>query len=309
MPLGNKPLSLVLNDTHYNQKCQGQNYMKKLTNNRGFTLIEILIATVIFGLVISGMYMSYSSTQQTTINQSDLVDVQQNLRVSINMISNDIQMAAALIPSGTTGITIGSNATTLNITTVSSLYSYARLTNDLLIPTSATSTTAYPFNVSTPLSVDYFSAGDTVRIIRPQNGAQPHDVDLTVASVARNVPRLSIEGFSSPTDEVQYKAGDIITRVAAGAPDPSTIVWDLNGASLRRNAANSGANIMANNISTLTFGYILENGTETGTPTLAQLEDIRAVRITITADATGQLDGQTRQRSLSSLSYIRNSVF
>jgi type IV pilus assembly protein PilW len=280
--------------------------MKKLLKNEGFTLVELLVATTIFGLIVVGMYTAFSTMQRTTVNQSNLVDVQQNLRVSVEMITRDIKLAAALIPAGTTGVSAGSNATTLNLTTVSSFYTYARVTDDIEIPAGAVSTTDYDFEISSPTSVDHFSAGQTVRVIRPQNGAQPYDADLIVDGVDRTGPTISIRSFAN-ANAVQYKAGDIIARVGAGGvPDPSTVVWDRNGTNLRRNMDNNGAEIMANDVSTLAFEYLLNDGTETSVPLNNELDNIRAIRVTLTTDATQQLDGQVRQRSLSSITYLRN---
>lgn len=273
--------------------------------NKGFTLIELLVATVIFGLVITGMYGVYSSTQKTTINQGELVDVQQNLRVASDFISRDIKMAEALISAGNTGIVTGSNATSLNLSTISSLYAYARISADLEIPAGTAAATDFNFSISVPATVDYFEATDVVRVVRPQNGAQPLDTDLIVSGVSRAGPTITLNNFAT-ANAVQYKAGDIIARVGAGAPDPSTIVWNLNGTDLQRNRDGAGAEIMAENISSLAFSYLLDNGTEIAAPSAADLDNIRAVRVTLTADTARQLDGQTRQRSLSSITYLRN---
>lgn len=282
--------------------------MKKILGKRGFTLIELLVAITIFGLILTGMYTAFSSMQKTTVNQSNLVDVQQNLRVSVEMISKDIKLAAALVPSGTTGVTSGSNATTLNLATVSSFYAYARIADDVEIP--AGGGNDVDFTITVPTSVDNFAAGHTIRIVRPQNGVQPYDAtagnDLIVDSVDRTGPTIKIDNFANAT-AVQYKAGDIIARVGAAAPDPSTIVWDQSGNDLRRNRDNSGVEIMANDIRNLTFAYFDENGNPINLPlTTTDLDDIRSVSVNITADATRQLDGQTRPRSISSIIYLRN---
>ena len=282
--------------------------IRRTSGNKGFTLIELLVATAIFGLVITGMYGVYSSTQKTTVNQGELVDVQQNLRVTGDFISQDIKMANALIPAGNTGIITGSNATTLNLSTASSFYAYAQVSSDLEIPAGTGASTTFSFNISVPTMVDYFEAGDTVRIIRPQNGKQPLDADLIVTGVNRAGPNITLNAFAT-TNAVQYKAGDIVARVSDSVtpPDPSTIVWDTNGTDLRRDRDGVGAEVMAENISNLTFNYLLKDGSEATIPlSTGDLDNIRAVRVTLTAETTRQLDGQTRRRSLSSITYLRN---
>ena len=277
------------------------------TNNKGFTLVELLVATAIFGLVVSGMYGVYLSTQRTTVNQGELVDVQQDLRVVSDFMNRDIKMAGALIPAGNTGVVAGSNATTLNLSTASSLYAYARISSDLEIPASPGASTDFVFSISVPASVDYFKATDTIRIVRPQSGAQPLDTDLTVSGVDRTGPTITVNNFST-SSAIQYKAGDIMARVAAGSsPDPSTITWSLNAsADLQRSRDGGTAETVGGNISSLAFSYLLENGTEILAPAAADLANIRAVKVTLTVDTARQLGRPNRQRSLSTITYLRN---
>lgn len=293
-------------------------------NNRGFTLIELMLAITLFGLAITGMYSVYSSMQKTTVNQENLVDIQQNLRVALDMLSKDIKMAETLIPAAATGINAGSNATSLALQTASGFYAFARIASDEEVTTAETT---QQFDITVPTSVDLFEVGHAVRIIRPQDGNQPYDPlndasnnrELVVTSAVRTGPTITIGNFA-PAADIQYLTGDIIARVSTAddAPDPSTIVWNLNGTDLQRNRDNTGANVIASDISNLTFSYLLDetnldniSGTddddgEVSTPIAIHREHIRSVRVTITANATRQRDGQTRQRSLSSLIYLRN---
>lgn len=288
-------------------------------NNKGFTLIELMISVALFGIILTGMYTAYTSMNKTTANQENLVDVQQNLRVALNMIVKDIKMAGALVPAGTDGIAAGSNATRLNLLTASGFSTFARIAADEEVTTAETSQT---FNIAVPTSVERFQVNDKVRIIRPQDGSQPFDptngtssnneLVVTATAPGSTPPTITIGNFPT-SDTYQYLAGDIIARVSTenDAPDPSTIVWYLSGSELRRNIDDNDADIdtgfdlVASDIA-LAFDYLLEDGTEVTTPTNAQLEDINAVRVTLTANATRQADGQTRQRSLSSISYLRN---
>lgn len=287
--------------------------MKRIDCNKGFTLIELLVATAIFGLVVGAMYTVFSSMQKSTVNQADLVDVQQNLRVCVDMISRDIKLAGALLPAGTPAVAAGSDATTLRLETATSLRRFARVAADVEIPAGGGNTIV--FAITVPAAVDAFSVGDPVRIIRPQSGEQPYDAplgaELVVAGVDRGnapsttPPTITIDNFNN-VEAAQYKAGDVIAGVAGGAPDPSRIVWDLNGAQLRRNSDNGGFEVMADAVAALAFDYLLGDGTETNAPTASERDDIRAVRVSVTANATRQLDGRTRPRSLSVISSLRN---
>lgn len=79
--------------------------MKK--NENGFTLIEVLIAMALAGLVMTGVYRVY--TQQVAMNNTQTLvrDMQQNIRAAIYYMEQEIRMAG-LDPSGNAqaGITV-----------------------------------------------------------------------------------------------------------------------------------------------------------------------------------------------------------
>ncbi len=60
---------------------------------RGVTLLETLIASALFSLVIGGVYLLYT-TMQNTLNRGELLtDVQQNARVGLDRMVQEIRMA------------------------------------------------------------------------------------------------------------------------------------------------------------------------------------------------------------------------
>lgn len=289
--------------------------MPSVSRQNGMTLLEILMALAIFGLVVTSMYGLFINVQRTTYNQEEVVDAQQNLRMSLDMISRDIKMAGALIPKGNPAVAVGSNATGLTLATASTFNTYALIADDVEVPGGATEGV---FNLKTPDMAHAFSTGFSVRVIRPQDGLQPFDppvsAELNVKSIDSqptaddgDPASFTLEGFTN-TDPVQFRAGDVIARVGSSAPDPSTIVWSLVGDQLRRERDASGFEVMASDIDSIGFGYLLEDGTETTTPTNSQLPDIHSVRITLNGTATIRTEQQfeDRQRSLTSVVRLRN---
>jgi type IV pilus assembly protein PilW len=59
----------------------------------GFTLVELLIAMAIAGIVMAGVYSAYSSQQRSYTAQEQVVAVQQNLRVAMYFMEREIRMA------------------------------------------------------------------------------------------------------------------------------------------------------------------------------------------------------------------------
>ncbi|WP_172399723.1 PilW family protein [Geothermobacter hydrogeniphilus] len=277
------------------------------SNHRaGFTLLELLIGIAITGIALAAIYSLYLTMQNTTSDQARIVDSQQNLRVAMDFISRDLSMAGAIIYRNTPGIAAGSDASTLTINTASSSGAFALISSSLEVPKSATTTSNQAFTVEVPAMVDRFKVGDSVRIYRPQSGSQPYSaLPLTVQSLS-GIRTITIAGFGSLAEPIQYNAGDVIVRIGAGAPDPSSITWTLNGTDLTRQADNGGQQVVADNISQLQFDYILSDGTEVAAPSASQLADISAVRVTLVSTTAKQASQQNRQRSLSDVVHLRN---
>lgn len=61
--------------------------------NKGFTLVEILIAIAIAGVVMAGIYSAYSSQQRSYIVQEQVAGMQQNLRAAMDLMEREIRMA------------------------------------------------------------------------------------------------------------------------------------------------------------------------------------------------------------------------
>jgi prepilin-type N-terminal cleavage/methylation domain-containing protein len=60
---------------------------------RGFTLLETLITTVLFSIVMAGVFLLYT-TMQTTLSRGELMtDLQQNARVAMDRMVQEIRMA------------------------------------------------------------------------------------------------------------------------------------------------------------------------------------------------------------------------
>ena len=70
-----------------------------LKNSAGFTLIEILIAMAISGMVMTGIYQAYVQQMRVNNTQNQVVDMQQSVRVAMYFMEREIRLAG-LDPSG-----------------------------------------------------------------------------------------------------------------------------------------------------------------------------------------------------------------
>jgi type IV pilus assembly protein PilW len=63
------------------------------TNPKGFTLVEVLIAIAITGVVLGAIYGVFASANQTYFTQDSVADTQQRVRIALDMMARDIRMA------------------------------------------------------------------------------------------------------------------------------------------------------------------------------------------------------------------------
>lgn len=61
--------------------------------DRGFTLVELMIAMAIGGMVMAAVMTAFLSQHRTYLAQDDVVEMQQNTRVAMDMLARDIRSA------------------------------------------------------------------------------------------------------------------------------------------------------------------------------------------------------------------------
>jgi type IV pilus assembly protein PilW len=61
----------------------------------GFSLIELMVALAITGVVLTGIYGAYHDQLRTSVTQQRIVDMNQNVRTAMLVIERDLRMAGA----------------------------------------------------------------------------------------------------------------------------------------------------------------------------------------------------------------------
>jgi type IV pilus assembly protein PilW len=83
--------------------------IEKYNNNYGVTLIELLIALAISGLVMTAIYNIFVSNNLIYLKQNEMVNMEQNLRSALNLMSQEIRMAG-YAPNATFSVGINSTS-------------------------------------------------------------------------------------------------------------------------------------------------------------------------------------------------------
>lgn len=74
-------------------------YLKK--KQKGYTLIEVLVSTTIFIIVLFAIYLMYETNQATYAKGEEKADIQQNARVALDIMEKELK-SAGYNPSGVT---------------------------------------------------------------------------------------------------------------------------------------------------------------------------------------------------------------
>lgn len=64
-----------------------------IKDDRGFTLIELMVAMAIAGIVMAAIVATYQNQVRTHLTQQSIVDMHQNARASMHLMKSEIQMA------------------------------------------------------------------------------------------------------------------------------------------------------------------------------------------------------------------------
>lgn len=66
---------------------------QKTTRQSGFTLLEVMIALFVSGIVLAGIYLTYSNQQKSYMVTDQIAEMQQNLRAAMVMLTREIREA------------------------------------------------------------------------------------------------------------------------------------------------------------------------------------------------------------------------
>ncbi|MCX5824003.1 MAG: prepilin-type N-terminal cleavage/methylation domain-containing protein [Deltaproteobacteria bacterium] len=197
------------------------------TNDRGFTLVELLIAMAVGMIVLGAVYALFTSQSKHLANQELLTEMHQNARIAMEMMVQEISMAGynqttapATIPAVNrcTGTTAASNTPCAGITNAA-----ANTISFVADINGNGNTTAGTTNPNENITYDVYSSSGVQALGRTSNG--------TKQPVVENVESLNFiyyDGAGSITAnlaDIRSVKITIVTRTAKD--DPS--YTDANG--------------------------------------------------------------------------------
>lgn len=265
---------------------------------KGFTLIEILVAVAILSIVLTSLYNLFISQFQTFEAQRDVSTTQRDIRISLELLERDIRMAGFGVPRGINPVALVQNGSIGNAADPDSIgINYSKGPVTYL----RSSTVTQPDNKIQVNSVTDFVVGDTVNIISKYNNNLIGGYVITAINTGANTLSLNADPTPQGID-----TGDFAIKAF------TNVIYSVsvNGVTGRRELIrNDGIvqSVIADGVNDFQLSYILSNGSETSTP--GTLSDIRRVRIDIisaTTKAVARSGGQQIPRELVTIVPVKN---
>lgn len=75
--------------------------LKKMKSQSGVTLVEVLLALLLTGIISAAMFRVYINQHQAWITQDNVIEMQQNARAAIDELTRQIRMSGHNLPNGT----------------------------------------------------------------------------------------------------------------------------------------------------------------------------------------------------------------
>lgn len=313
-------------------------------NSRGFSLVELLVVVVIFGVVSIAVLDLYVNVVRSTTSSEEVVEVQQGMRIALEQMARDIQMSGFMVPTGIP-ITVARNDL-LTLTTASAYRTFARVNATATFPAGST-TPAVVVTVGSDAMARLFREGQHVRIVSPATGVPlgglpPAGMAFLVTGVAPTTPSLSLEPLAAPAAAISVANTDMIVRVPNPGDDatyPNSVtyllendpisttpnmrvlsrLWYATIPALTATNRDTADRVLATKITALRFEYLMDDGTVAPGPTAAagtavadsRLDNIVGVRIFLTGLAEdkpwdNKVDAIQQTRELQTTVKIRN---
>ena len=265
---------------------------------KGFTLIEILVAVAILSIILTSLYNLFISQFRTFEAQRDVSITQRDIRASLELLERDIRLAGFGVPRGTNPIALAQNGTFGNAADPDSIsINFSRGPVTYL----RAGTVTQPGNQIQVNSVTDFVVGDPVNIISKYNNNLIGGYVITAINTGTNILSLNIDPTPQGIDTGDFavKAFNTVSYSAS-----------VNGVTGRRELIrNDGLSqsVIVDGVNNFQLSYILSNGTETSTP--GTLSDIRRIRIDLiaaTTKAVARSGGQQIPRELVTIVPVKN---
>ncbi len=253
---------------------------RKLNSCRGMTLVELLVVMVILSVVMMAVISLYVPLQQSTVAQTQVSDVNANLRLALNTMTRDLLTAGFLEPRFP--VVFPDASPNFTDETLTDRGTYDPANPDFIIRTRAVGSgfaridaiptytgDIFHLKLADPAMVQNFPVGSKLRIFGAMNGTELIGAIKGSVSSANRV--LTVSTYNSITvdadlsnasltsaekdDLAEVMLEAVMIRVRDdGQPPLQTIRYRLNNGALER-IINGNTQYLARNLDAASFGF------------------------------------------------------
>jgi len=271
----------------------------KFKKTKGLTLIELLVALAISGILMAAIYRTFLSQYKTYTVQEQVVDMQQNARVAINRMMREIRMAGFGNVSDVLDLPGGVNGFT-----------------NVIIANDNSITIIGGFRQISTLAADAAAGQNKITLANANDGSQfdgaAHHRYISIGGLESHIVQSRIEADltldSNYPLKLRHPVGTPIFKIHAiryGLRDDDGVPVLFRD--LYPNTVSSQRDTVAENIENVQFEYLDASANPTTIPA-----NIRMVKVTVTA-RTSTYDpefkggtGGFRRRTIASNVNVRN---
>ncbi len=288
-------------------------FVKKWHDSRGMSLVELMVVMAIMSIVIMAVLSLYIPAYQSTIVQTQVSDIQGNLRLAMRVMSRDLLSAGFLVSDNPVIFeasitpTTAENPDPVDFTIRTRIVGsdFARISN------AAVDSGKFRLTITDPDMVSNFPDGSWVRLF------EPITTDELIKDTGSSADRVYNVSTTGETNTIDISTGnltltDIIAEtVMVRVPDDSqpalqTIRYQLTNGSLLR-TVNTTTQVLARNVD------LTDTTPPGGTSffTYDNTDEGRVIRIDIRLTGITQATGNTasgsaKSRAVQSAVKLRN---
>jgi hypothetical protein len=267
---------------------------QKIMNKRiaGFTVIELLIAVFLAGLVTSAAMALYLTQRKQLFVQEEVTDMQSSIRAAMGELTTKIRMVGYKLPEGMSSIIArNTNPDTIKIMSNYDLLDDVQIEHSMPQPSSELRCDGH--------DISGIVDGDTLYIFDPYINSGEYFVVTQVQYSSSNIQHNTM-----PLSR-RYPQGSKVLKIQS-----STYYIDQtdpNHPNLMSQYQRDPAQVYAENISDLNFQYMMSDGSIVDVPVMTNM--VREVIISVTARTDrpdSEFETPYRDRSLTTRVKVRN---
>lgn len=281
--------------------------LKKIKSISGISVIELLIALFLTGIITTAMFKVYSTQHKNWMIQDSVVEMQQNARATLDELARQLRMAGYGLPNCVSPIDTGYNGHDSSSDSIA-IY-YRTDTCDATLNTAMASVSSFPLDF-TGSAVSCFHATQEAYIYNPNLDAGEFFIIQSVDVGSFTITPTAALSTAYPKGSAVYAIDRIMFKIDRSDADHPMLTMRLGtDLALATGSERYLPQPYASDIDDIQFTYTYITGITVDSPILPR--DVRQIGIILrarSANADSDFEGanQYRYETYQSQVFLRN---